>query len=68
MGKEILTFDHIAISNRYWLDIDKILISKYFIGNKDAQKIKPLYITLLKMKRYTKKFDKIKYLSFSIKD
>ena len=41
---------------------------KYFIGYKDAKKIKPLCIFLPKMTSYRKDFDETKYISFLIKD
>ena len=41
---------------------------KYFIGYKDAKKIRPLYIFLPKMSAYRKDFDENKFVSFLIKD
>ena len=41
---------------------------KYFIGYKDAKKIKPLRIVLPKMSAHRKDFDETKYISFLIKD
>ena len=41
---------------------------KYFIGYKDAKKIRPLCIFLPKMNAYRKDFDETKYMSFLIKD
>ena len=41
---------------------------KYFIGYKDAKKMRPLYIFLPKMSAYRKDFDENKYVSFLIKD
>ena len=41
---------------------------KYFIGYKDAKKIRPLCVFLLKMRAYRKDFDETKYMSFFIKD
>ena len=41
---------------------------KYFIGYKDAKKIRPLCIFLPKMNAYRKNFDETKYMSFLIKD
>ena len=40
---------------------------KYFIGYKDAEKVKPLYIFLPKTIAYRKDFDQTKYVSFLIK-
>ena len=61
----------ISIKN---VDIDKILVSnkvpfdkkgfKYFIGCKDAKKIKPLFIFLPRMTSHRKDFDETKYISF----
>ena len=61
------------------IDINKIVVSnqvlfgfkkgfKYFIGYKDASKMKPLFIFLPKMSAYRKDFDITKYTSFLIKD
>ena len=60
------------------IDINKIVASnqvlfgkkgfKYFIGYKDASKMKPLFIFLPKMSAYRKDFDITKYTSFLIKD
>ena len=41
---------------------------KYFIGYKDAKKIRPLCVFLLKMSAYRKDFDETKYMSFFIKN
>ena len=41
---------------------------KYFIGYKDARKIKPLCIFLLKMSAYRKDFNETKSLPFLIKE
>ena len=41
---------------------------KFFIGSKDAKKIRPLCILLPKMSAYRKDFDETKSMSFSIKD
>ena len=41
---------------------------KFFIGYKDAKKIRPLCILLPKMSAYRKDFDETKFMSFSIKD
>ena len=68
-----------AISKKYiYIDINKIVVSnkvllgkkgfKYFIGYKDASKMKPLFIFLPKMSAYRKDFDITKYTSFLIKD
>ena len=63
----------ILINNTY---INKIVVSnkvpfnkdlKYFIGYKDAKKIRPLCIFLLKMSAYRRDFDKTKCMSFLIK-
>ena len=58
--------------------INKILVSnevscgkkgfKYFIGYKDAKKIRPVCIFLIKVSAYRRYFDETKYVSFSIKD
>ena len=58
--------------------INKILVSnevsfgkkgfKYFIGYKDAKKIRPVCIFLIKVSAYRRHFDETKYVSFSIKD
>ena len=60
------------------IDINKIVVSnkvpfgrkglKYFIGYKDATKIKPLCIFLLKMSACRKDFDETKYISFFKRD
>ena len=60
------------------IHINKILVSniitfikkyfKYFIGYKDAKKIKPLFIFLPKTDVYIINFDKNKCTSFLIKD
>ena len=41
---------------------------KFFIGYKDAKKIRPLCILLPRMSAYRKDFDETKSMSFSIKD
>ena len=41
---------------------------EYFIGYKDAKKIRPLCIFLPKMSAYGRDFDKTKCMSFLIKD
>ena len=58
--------------------INKILVSnevsfgkkgfKYFIGYKDAKKIRPVCIFLIKVSVYRRYFDETKYVSFFIKD
>ena len=58
--------------------INKILVSnevsfgkkgfKYFIGYKDAKKIRPVCIFLIKVSAYRRYFDEPKYVSFFIKD
>ena len=63
---------------KIYIDINKIVVSnkvllgkkgfKYFIGYKDASKMKPLFIFLPKMSAYRKDFDITKYTSFLIKD
>ena len=65
----------ISIKN---IDINKIVVSnkvsfgkeafKYFIGYKDAKKVRPLCIFLLKMSAHRKDFDEIEYKSFLIKN
>ena len=65
------------ISIKY-IDINKIVVSnnvsfskkgfKYFIGYKDAKKIRPLCIFLPKVSAYRKDFDETKCMSFLIKD
>ena len=65
----------ISIQN---IDFNKIVVStkvsfgkkgfKYFIGYKNAKKIKPLCIFLPKMTAYRKDFDETKYISSLIKD
>ena len=60
------------------MGINKIVVSKkvcfgkkwfkYFIGYKDAKKIRYLCVFLPKMSAYRKDFDGIKYISFLIKD
>ena len=66
------------ISIKKNIDIKKIVVSnkvcfgkkgsKYFIGYKDAKKIKPLCIFLPKMSAYRKDFNETKYMSFLTKD
>ena len=41
---------------------------KYFIGCKDAKKIRPLFTFLPEMSAYRADFDETKYMSFLIKD
>ena len=41
---------------------------EYFIGYKDAKKIRPLCIFLPKMSAYGRDFDKTKCMSFLMKD
>ena len=41
---------------------------KYFIGYKDAKKIRPLCIFLPNISAYRKDFDETKYISFLVKD
>ena len=58
--------------------INKILVSnevsfgkkgfKYFISYKEAKKIRPVCIFLIKVSAYRRYFDETKYVSFSIKD
>ena len=58
------------------VDIDKIIRSskvtfrtnrfKYFTGYKDDEKVKPLCILFLKLRRYTKSFDETKCMPFLI--
>ena len=58
--------------------INKILVSnevsfgkkgfKYFISYKDAKKIRPVCIFLIKVSAYRRYFDETKYVSFFIKD
>ena len=58
--------------------INKILVSnevsfgkkgfKCFIGYKDAKKIRPVCIFLIKVSVYRRYFDETKYVSFFIKD
>ena len=65
----------ISIKN---IDINKVVVSKkvscdkkrfeYFIGYKDAKRIRPLCIFLPKMSVYRRDFDETKYMSFLIKD
>ena len=60
------------------INVNKIVVSnkisfgkndfKYFIGYKDAKKIRLLCIFLLKMSAYRRYFDKTKCMSFLIKD
>ena len=56
------------------LDFNKIVVSskvsfsekdfKYFIGYKDAKKIRPLCTFITKMSAYRRNFDETKYMSF----
>ena len=65
----------ISIKNIY---VNKIVVSnkvsfgktglKHFIGYKNAEKIKPSCIFLLKMSTYRKYFDETEYKSFLIKN
>ena len=65
----------ISIEN---IDINKIVVSnkvsfgkksfKYFIGYKDAKKIRPLCISFPKINAYRRDFERTKYMSFLIKD
>ena len=65
----------ISIKN---IDINKITVSNrvpfgkkgfiFFIGYKDAKKVRPLCIFLQKMTAYTKDFDKTMFFFFLIKD
>ena len=65
----------ISIKN---VDINKTVVSnkvsfgkkgfKYFIGYKDAKKVKPLCRFLPKMSAYRIDFDETEYISFLIKD
>ena len=58
--------------------INKILVSnevsfgkkgfKYFISYKEAKKIRPVCIFLIKVSAYRRYFDETKYVSFFIKD
>ena len=57
--------DKIVVSNKVPFDKKRF---KYFIGYKDAKKIKALCIFLPKMTAYRKDFDDTKYISFFIKD
>ena len=60
------------------IDINKLVVSnkvcfgrkgfKYFIRDKDAKKVKPLFIFLPKMSACRKDFDEAEYMSFLIKD
>ena len=73
--KVLLDKGPISIKN---IDINKIVVSskvslgkkgfKYFVGYKDAKKIRPLCIFLPKMSIYRKYFDQTKYVPFLIKD
>ena len=73
--KNLLDFGKKFISK---LNINKILVSnevsfgkkgfKYFIGYKDAKKIRPVCIFLIKVSAYRRYFDETKYVSFFIKD
>ena len=57
-----------------YIDINKIVVSnkisygkndfKYFIGYKDAKRIRPLCILLPKISAYRRNFDKTKCVSF----
>ena len=65
---------YISIDNT---EINKIVVSnkvsfskksfKYFIGYKNAKKIRPLCMFLPKMSAYRRDFDETKYISFLIK-
>ena len=74
--KNLLDFGKKFISKLHI--INKILVSnevsfgkkgfKYFIGYKDAKKIRPVCIFLIKVSAYRRYFDETKYVSFFIKD
>ena len=59
------------------IDIDKIVVSnkisfgkkdfKYFVGNKEARKVRTLCIFFPKMSAFRRRTDEIKYVSFLIK-
>ena len=59
-------------------DINKTVVSnkasfgknvfKYFIGYKDAKKVRPLCIFLPKISQYRRDFDETKYMPFLIKE
>ena len=61
-----------------YIDINKIVVSnkisygkndfKYFIGYKDAKRIRPLCILLPKISAYRRNFDETKCVSFLTKD
>ena len=61
-----------------YIDINKIVVSnkisygkndfKYFIGYKDAKRIRPLCILLPKISAYRRNFNKTKCVSFLTKD
>ena len=61
-----------------YIDINKIVVSnkisygkndfKYFIGYKDAKRIRPLCILLPKISAYRRNFDEFKCVSFLTKD
>ena len=61
-----------------YIDINKTVVSnkisygkndfKYFIGYKDAKRIRPLCILLPKISAYRRNFDKTKCVSFLTKD
>ena len=81
MNKESITFGKIKIEKREYfkyqiliddLDITKILMSlkkyKYFIGNKNEEKVKPSCVILPKMSECARHFDKTKCMSFFIED
>ena len=50
------------------LDVNKILVSKYFIGYNDDDVIRPLCIKLPQMIGYVKHFDSNKTMSFKVSD
>ena len=57
---------------KFWKN-NKIVVSnkndfKYFIGYKDAKKIRPLLIILAKMSAFRRDYYKIKCMAFLIKD
>ena len=55
----------IVVSNKVSFDRK---VSKYFIGYKDGKKIIPFCIFLPKTSAYRRDFDKIKCMSFLVKD
>ena len=69
--KSPISIDNIIVSNKIVVS-NKISFGKkdfiYFIGYKDAKKIRPLCIFLPKMIAYRRDFDNTKCISFLIKD